>query len=71
MKKVAHINSLLLSSGTNNSHRTAFILLEVKQCDIPFIVCDYFRLQTVCVQVILCQFNIAFDMTTFDLIEIL
>jgi hypothetical protein len=71
MQKVAHTNSSLLSSGTNNSHRIAFILLEVKHCEIPFNVYDYFRLQTICVQVILCQINIAFDMMTLDLIEIL
>jgi hypothetical protein len=55
MKKVAHTNSSLLSSGTNNSHRIAFIILDVKHCEIPFNVCDHFRLQTVCVQNILCQ----------------
>jgi hypothetical protein len=71
MKKVAHISSLLLCSGTNNSHRIAFILLEVKHCEIPLNVYGYFGLQTVCVQVILCQINISFDIATLDLIEIL
>jgi len=55
MKKVEHTNSSLLSSGTNNSHRIAFIILEVKHCEIPFDVCDHFRLQTICVQIILFQ----------------